>query len=118
MTMRAAARSLLVLAVALPVVAVALTWAGGLLRTMGDAAGARAVGHVATACQVAWLVSLAGLVIALAFVTVGKSQESRVESQEGEGREPEGQESRVESREPKERRRESSVESQEPEDLG
>ncbi len=101
MTMRAAARSLLVLAVALPVVAVVLTWAGGLLRTMGDAAGARVVGHVATACQIAWLVSLAGLVIALAFVTVGgKGQESRVESQEPEGG------------------RGSSVEGQEPEDLG
>ncbi len=84
MTMRNAARTLLACAVALPVVAVVLIWTGGLLRSMGDAAGAQVVGHLATACQVAWLVSLAGLVIALAFVTVGKSRELR-----GARREPE-----------------------------
>jgi hypothetical protein len=33
---------------------------------MGDAAGAAVIGHVGTACQVAWTISLVGLVIALA----------------------------------------------------
>jgi hypothetical protein len=66
MTVRSAIMTLLVLALALPVVAAVLLWVRGLLASMGDAAGAAVIGHVGTACQVAWTISLVGLVIALA----------------------------------------------------
>ena len=51
---------------ALPLVAAVLVWVAGLLRAMGDEAGATAVGYVGTACQVIWLVSLVGLLVTLA----------------------------------------------------
>jgi hypothetical protein len=75
MTLRAAAKTLLVLALALPVVASVLVWVAGLLRAMGDVAGATVVGYVVTACQVAWLVSLVGLVIVLAIVVLEERRE-------------------------------------------
>jgi hypothetical protein len=61
---------LLIATLALPVVALVLAWAGGLLRAMGDVAGAIAVGYVVTACQVVWAVCLVGLLITLAIVVV------------------------------------------------
>lgn len=70
MPLRSAVRWLLVLTLALPVVALVLAWSGGLLRAMGDAAGAAAVGYVMTACQVVWAVSLVGMLILLAIVVV------------------------------------------------
>jgi Mn2+/Fe2+ NRAMP family transporter len=85
MTLRSAAKTLLVLALALPVVQAVLTWVAGLLTSMGDAAGAAIVRHIATACQVTWAVSLVGLIIALALVVLNdQCQESRVESREPE----------------------------------
>jgi hypothetical protein len=66
MTLRNAVKSLLVLVLALPIVAAVLLWVVGLLRAMGDAAGAAVVGHVGTACQVTWLVCLVGLLVTLA----------------------------------------------------
>ena len=57
MTLRSAAKTLLVLALALPVVQCVLIWVRGLLTSMGDAAGATIIGHVGTACQVVWAVS-------------------------------------------------------------
>jgi hypothetical protein len=87
MTLRSAAKTLLVLALALPVVQVTLQWVAGLLTSMGDAAGAEILRHVVTACQVVWAVGLVGLVIILALVVLNdKSQESRVESREPEDR--------------------------------
>ena len=56
MTLRSAVKTLLVLSLALPVVEAVLVWVAGLLRAMGDAAGAAIVGHVGTACQVVWSV--------------------------------------------------------------
>jgi hypothetical protein len=71
-TLRSATKTLLVLALALPVAQAALAWVAGLLRSMGDAAGAAVVGHVGTACQVVWALSLVGLVIVLALVVLNE----------------------------------------------
>jgi hypothetical protein len=97
-TLRAATKALLLLALALPVVMAVLVWVGGLLRAMGDPGGAAAVGYVGVACQAVWAISLVGLVIVLALTTVEEGQESRVKSQEPE----DGRASRVESQEPEE----------------
>lgn len=67
MSLRNALKTLLVLVLALPLVAAVLVWVVGLLRAMGDEAGARVVGYVGTACQVTWLVCLAGLLVTLAL---------------------------------------------------
>ena len=55
MPLRNAVKTLLVLVLALPLVAAVLVWVVGLLRAMGDAAGAAVVGYVGTACQIIWL---------------------------------------------------------------
>lgn len=73
-TVRTAVKWLLVATLALPVVALVLAWAGGLLRAMGDVAGAIAVGYAVTACQVAWAVCLVGMLITLAIVVVNDEQ--------------------------------------------
>lgn len=70
MPLRSTVKWLLIATLVLPVVALVLAWAGGLLRAMGDAAGATAVGCVVTACQVVWAVCLVGLLIMLAIVVV------------------------------------------------
>jgi hypothetical protein len=72
MTLRSAAKTLLVLALALPVIQAVLVWVRVLLDSMGDAAGAAIVGHIVTACLVAWSVSVVGLVIALAVVVLNE----------------------------------------------
>jgi hypothetical protein len=58
----------------------------GLLRAMGDAAGATVVGHVGTVCNVVWLVSLVGLLVALASAALAESPPV-IEDQELEPRE-------------------------------
>lgn len=72
MKLRSAALWFLVLALALPVVQGVLYWVGGLLRSMGDAAGATVVGHVGTGCQVAWSVALVGLLLTLALMSLSE----------------------------------------------
>jgi hypothetical protein len=84
--LRNAIKTLLVLVLALPLVAAVLVWVVGLLRAMGDAAGAAVVGHVGTACHVVWLVSLVGLLVALAAATLAEPP-AEVEKQELEPRE-------------------------------
>ena len=74
MTLRSATKTLVVLALALPVVQVVLIWIRGLLASMGDNAGATAIGHVGTACLVAWTVSLVGLVIVLALIVLSQQR--------------------------------------------
>jgi hypothetical protein len=71
-TLRSATKTLLVLALALPVAQAVLAWVAGLLRSMGDASGAAVVGHVGTSCQVVWSLSLVGLVIVLALVVLNE----------------------------------------------
>jgi len=70
MTLRSATKTLLVLALALPVAQCVLIWVRGLLASMGDAEGAAIIGHVGTACGVVWLISLVGLVILLALTVL------------------------------------------------
>jgi hypothetical protein len=72
MTLRSAAKTLLVISLVLPVVQAVLVWVAGLLTAMGDGAGADIVSHVGTACQVAWTVSLVGLVIVLALIVLSE----------------------------------------------
>jgi len=70
MTLRSAAKTLVVLVLSLPVVQAVLVWVRGLLVSMGDDAGDAIIGHVGTACQVLWSISLVGLVIVLALVVL------------------------------------------------
>jgi hypothetical protein len=70
MTFRSATKTLLVLALGLPIVQMVLLWVSGLLKGMGDPAGAAIIGHVGTGCQVVWAVSLVGLVITLSLVVL------------------------------------------------
>jgi hypothetical protein len=72
MTLRSATKTLLVIALALPVVQAVLVLVSGLLTAMGDAAGADFLRHVVTACQVVWVISLVGLVIVLATATLNE----------------------------------------------
>jgi hypothetical protein len=73
MTLRSATKTLVVLALALPVAQCVLIWVRSLLTSMGDADGAAIIGHVGTGFGVTWLISLVGLVITLAL-TVLKEQ--------------------------------------------
>ncbi|MCI0335908.1 MAG: hypothetical protein L0228_22095 [Planctomycetes bacterium] len=80
MTLRSATKSLLVLALVLPVVQAVLIWVRGLLTSMGDEAGATVIHHVGTACQVIWSISLVGLVILLALIAVNDRPPDRNET--------------------------------------
>jgi hypothetical protein len=70
MSLRSATKLLLTLTLGLPVIQTVLVWVAALLRSMGDEAGAMIIGHVATGSQVLWAVSLVGLVIVLALLTL------------------------------------------------
>lgn len=72
MSLRSAAKILLVLSVALPIVEAVLIWVAGLLTAMGDPAGAAIIGHVGTAFQVVWSVSLVGLLITVAITVLNE----------------------------------------------
>ena len=72
MTLRSAAKTLLALALGLPIVQLVLFWVGGLLASMGDRDGARIIQYIGTACQVLWAVSAIGLVIAVALVVLNE----------------------------------------------
>ena len=72
MTLRSAVKTLLALALGLPIVQLVLFWVGGLLASMGDEDGARIIQYIGTACQVLWAVSAVGLVIALALVVLNE----------------------------------------------
>lgn len=86
MTLKNAIKTLLVLVLALPLVAAVLVWVVGLLRAMGDAVGAAVVGHIGTACHVVWLVSLVGLLVAVAVDALAEPP-PELEDQELEPRE-------------------------------
>jgi hypothetical protein len=66
MTLRSATKTLLVATLALPIVQAVLFWVRGLVSNMGDEQGATIVGHVNLVCQIAWSISVVGLVIVLA----------------------------------------------------
>jgi hypothetical protein len=69
-TLRSAAKTLLVLVLALPVAQIVLIWVRGLLSSMGDAEGGAIIGHVGTICQVAWALCMVALVILVALVVL------------------------------------------------
>ena len=73
MTLRSATKTLLVLVLALPVAQIVLIWVRGLLTSMGDADGGAIIGHVGTVCQVAWVLCLVAMVIAIFFVRMPRS---------------------------------------------
>jgi hypothetical protein len=72
MTLRSFAKAFLGLALGLPVVSAVLVWVTGLLRSMGDDAGAAIIGHLGTALHVTWSISLVALVISLALVVLAE----------------------------------------------
>lgn len=76
MTLRFATKTLLILALGLPVIQCVLIWVRGLVAAMGDEAGAAFTGHVGTVCLAAWSVSLVGLVIVLAINSLNESPPS------------------------------------------
>lgn len=72
MTPRRAVRWLLAGVLGLPLGQAVLLGTAGLLAAMGDEAVARLVRQVATGIGVAWLVSLVGLIVAMAFAMLGE----------------------------------------------
>ena len=72
MTLRAATKWLLVLALALPVIQAVLVWVRALLRNMNDDEGAAIIASVGMACQIVWSISLVALVIVLAIIVVSE----------------------------------------------
>ena len=76
MTLRSAAKTLLVLVLALPVAQLVLLWVRGLLNSMGDAEGGVMIGYVATVFQVVWALCFVALVIVLAFVVLNDRSQS------------------------------------------
>lgn len=67
MTLRTALKTLLGLALGLPLVQSLLFWVAGLLKAMGDDSGASFLHRANTVLGVVWLASLTALVVALAF---------------------------------------------------
>jgi hypothetical protein len=76
MTLRSATKVLLTLALGVPVVQAVLIWVAGLLKSMGDEAGATIIRHVGTGSQVVWSVSLVGLVIVLAILALNNQPQN------------------------------------------
>jgi hypothetical protein len=72
MTLRSATKTLLCLAIALPIVGAVLIWVAGLLQAMGDPAGVHIILYFGILCEVIWSVSLVGLVILLAIITLNE----------------------------------------------
>jgi hypothetical protein len=75
MSLRSATKTLLVLAIALPIIGAVLVWVAGLLSAMGDAAGVHMLVYVGVFCEIAWCASLVGLVIILAIQTLNEPPE-------------------------------------------
>lgn len=66
MNPRSAVKILLATVLGLPVVLAVFHWVRGLLGAMGDETAADVLGYVGTAIGVLWLISVVGLVIAMA----------------------------------------------------
>jgi hypothetical protein len=76
MTLRSATKILLTLALGLPVGQAVLFWVGGLLKSMGDQAGAEILQYVGTGCLVIWLITLVALVITLAIMVLNERRQN------------------------------------------
>jgi hypothetical protein len=79
MNCRCLIRLLLMLVLGLPLVQATLLWVGGLLHAMGDEAASRVIGHFSTTVGVAWLLTLVGLVVALAAKALNEPQSPRAD---------------------------------------
>ena len=79
MNPRSAAKTLLVLVLALPVAQIVLFWVRGLVMSMGDMDGGAIIGHVGTVCQVAWALCVVALVIVVSLIVL---QERPTEGEE------------------------------------
>jgi hypothetical protein len=66
MTSRSAVKLLLGFVLGLPILLAVLGWVAGLLRAMEDVVAAEVLRDLSTGFSVLWLVSVVGLVIALA----------------------------------------------------
>lgn len=75
MNSRAAVKLLLGFVLGLPVVIAVLGWVGGLLTAMEDNTAANILMHLSTAFSVLWLVTIVGLVIALAVESLDEPGE-------------------------------------------
>jgi len=67
MTSRTAVKTLLVLALGLPVLLAVFGWVVGLLTAMGDDSAALVLKYLTTSVSTLWLATVVGLVIALAL---------------------------------------------------
>ena len=70
MSSRSAVTVLLVLVLGFPLLQAVLTWVSGLLAAMGDTAAADVLTFITTGMRVTWLVSIVGLVVALAIRSI------------------------------------------------
>jgi hypothetical protein len=75
MRLRFPLKTLLVAALALPVVECVLLGVRYLVLSMGDASGAALIGHIANVCLIIWMLSVVGLVILLAAIESLKPSE-------------------------------------------
>ncbi|HEX3601880.1 MAG TPA: hypothetical protein VHU84_17135 [Lacipirellulaceae bacterium] len=73
MPLRTALKSLLTLALALPVIECVLISVRQMLLSMGDQDGAEFIAHLGTTSLVLWAISLVGLVIVLAIAALLES---------------------------------------------
>jgi hypothetical protein len=79
MTLRSLLKTLLVSAIALPIVQSVLVGLRSLLRSMGDEDGATLIGYLSNVCLAVWLVTMAGLGVVTAAVVI-------VEGRNGDGK--------------------------------
>ena len=75
MASRNAVKLLLALVLGLPILLAVLGWIVGLLTAMEDAAAATVLRYLSTGVSVLWLVTVVGLVIALALETLDEPGE-------------------------------------------
>ncbi len=78
MRSRTVVKLLLALVLGLPLLQAVLVWVGGLLKAMGDPATSSVLGHISTAIGIVWLVSVVGLVVALALQSLDEPHDPGV----------------------------------------
>ena len=78
MRSRTAVKLLLALVLGLPLLQAVLVWVGGLLTAMGDPTTNSVLGHVNMAIGIVWLVSVVGLVVALALQSLDEPHDPGV----------------------------------------
>jgi hypothetical protein len=78
MRSRSAVKLMLALTLGLPLLQAVLVWVGGLFTAMGDPTTSTVLGHVNTATGIVWLVSVVGLVVALALQSLDEPHDPGV----------------------------------------